>query len=122
MMVCEGAVRERERRRVGKERGKGGARKKMRLKEGRGKKRVRIENEGERERERERHGGWNRLSPVGHDRWERCCLRSSYTYIPLRFSSRRKAGSTRLLGRLVGTLVGRLMRSAKRLFSTRLEG
>lgn len=120
MMVCEGAVRERERRRVGKERGKGGARKKMRLKEGRGKKRVRIENEGE--RERERHGGWNRLSPVGHDRWERCCLRSSYTYIPLRFSSRRKAGSTRLLGRLVGTLVGRLMRSVKRLFSTRLEG
>lgn len=119
-MVCEGAVRERERRRVGKERGKGGARKKMRLKEGRDKKRVRIENEGE--RERERHGGWNRLSPVGHDRWERCCLRSSYTYIPLRFSSRRKAGSTRLLGRLVGTLVGRLMRSAKRLFSTRLEG
>lgn len=111
MMVCKGAVREREREKegwqVGKERGKGGARKKMRLKEGRGKKRVRIENEGEGERERERQGGWNRLSPVGHDRWERCCLRSSCTYILLRFSSRRKAGSTRLLGRLVGTLVAR---------------
>lgn len=109
MMVCKGAVREREREKegwqVGKERGKGGARKKMRLKEGRGKKRVRIENEGEGERERQ--GGWNRLSPVGHDRWERCCLRSSCTYILLRFSSRRKAGSTRLLGRLVGTLVAR---------------
>lgn len=107
--MCKGAVREREREKegwqVGKERGKGGARKKMRLKEGRGKKRVRIENEGEGERERQ--GGWNRLSPVGHDRWERCCLRSSCTYILLRFSSRRKAGSTRLLGRLVGTLVAR---------------
>lgn len=100
MMVCEGAVRERERRRVGKERGKGGARKKMRLKEGRGKKRVRIENEGE--RERERHGGWNRLSPVGHDRWERCCLRSSYTYIPLRFSSRRVDSVARSTGRHAG--------------------
>lgn len=100
---------EKERWQVGKEGGKGGARKKMRLKEGRGKKRVRIENEGERERVRgeggKREGGIGSLS--GRPRSMGAMLPPFLVYVPLRFSSRRKAGSTRLLGRLVGTLVGR---------------